>query len=155
MEWIVVAVLVIIGILLLIMEFLVFPGVNVAGVVGMVCVGVGIYLGYYYFGSPTGHFILIAVALAGGGVTVYALRANTWKRLSLNTSIEGSVEGVDASIREGDTGVSVGRLAPMGKVRVGDAVVEAQSQSGYIGENSQVTVLKVYKNKIIVKLKTE
>lgn len=155
MEWIVVAVLVIAGILLLIMEFLVFPGVNVAGVAGMICVAAGIYLGYYYFGSPAGHLILVATALAGGGATVYALRANTWKRFSLGASIEGSVEGVDQSVKEGDTGICVGRLAPMGKVRVGDAVVEAQSQSGYIGENSQVTVLKVYKNKIIVKLKTE
>jgi len=43
----------------------------------------------------------------------------------------------------------------MGKVQVGDQVVEAQSESGYVAENSLVTVVKVYKNKIIVKLKSE
>ena len=75
--------------------------------------------------------------------------------MQLHTQIDSTVEGVDESIREGDTGVTQGRLAPMGKVRVGDSVVEAESRSGYIEENREVIVLKVYKNKIVVKLKTE
>lgn len=65
------------------------------------------------------------------------------------------MEGVDDAIKEGDIGMTQGRLAPMGKVRVGDSVVEAESRSGYVEENREVVVLKVYKNKIIVKLKTE
>ena len=75
--------------------------------------------------------------------------------MQLHTRIDSTVEGVDESIREGDTGTTQGRLAPMGKVRVGDCVVEAESRSGYIEENREVIVLKVYKNKIVVKLKTE
>lgn len=74
---------------------------------------------------------------------------------ALNTQIDGTVEGIDRSIQEGDTGLCLGRLAPMGKVKVGDHIVEGQSQSGYINENSEVVVIKVLKNKIIVKLKTE
>ncbi len=64
------------------------------------------------------------------------------------------MEGVDDSVKEGDTGVTFGRLAPMGNVQLGEVVAEAESQSGYIDAHQQVEVVKVLKNKIIVKLKT-
>lgn len=154
MEWLVVLMLVLIGAVLVILEFLVFPGVNVAGVLGFICIIAGVYFGYSYYGNTAGHFILLGTALFGIGITWYALRSKTWKKLSLDTKIEGSVEGVDDSVKVGDSGVAQGRLAPMGNVRIGEAVVEAESLSGYIDANQSVEVVKVMKNKIIVKLKT-
>lgn len=155
MEWLVLIMLILIGFVLLIMEFLVFPGVNVAGVIGFVCIGVAIYMAYSSMGVWEGHFTVLGTAAGGIGITYYTLRSKTWKRLQLNTQIDGTVEGIDRSIQGGDTGLCLGRLAPMGKVKVGDHIVEGQSQSGYINENSEVVVIKVLKNKIIVKLKTE
>ena len=38
MEWLVLFMLILIGFVLLILEFLVFPGVNVAGILGFACV---------------------------------------------------------------------------------------------------------------------
>ncbi|WP_298611390.1 NfeD family protein [uncultured Odoribacter sp.] len=155
MEWIIVLMLVVIGFVLLILEFLVLPGVNVAGIIGFACVCFGVYLGYKFFGTKAGHFILLATAVGGFVVTWYALRAQTWKRLSLNSSIDSTVEGVDESVKVGDRGICLGRLAPMGKVKVGDTIVEALSQSGYIDSHAEVEVVKVNKDKIIVKLKKD
>ncbi len=155
MEWIIVLMLVVIGFVLLILEFLVLPGVNVAGIIGFACVCFGVYLGYKFFGTKAGHFILLATAVGGFVVTWYALRTQTWKRLSLNSSIDSTVEGVDESVKVGDCGICLGRLAPMGKVKVGDTVVEALSQSGYIDSHAEVEVVKVNKDKIIVKLKKD
>ena len=155
MEWFVLFMLIAIGLVLLILEFLVFPGVNVSGILGFACVVGAVWLAYSTMGTTVGHFTLLGTALCGFGVTYYVLRSKTWRRMQLHTQIDSTVEGVDESIREGDTGVTQGRLAPMGKVRVGDSVVEAESRSGYIEENREVIVLKVYKNKIVVKLKTE
>lgn len=154
MEWSVLAVLITIGLVLLILEFLVVPGTTVVGVIGFACVCFGVYLGYRNFGTPVGHYILATTVVLGFFVTFYSLRAKTWKRLSLSAEIDGAVEGVSDSIRPGDTGKCVGRLAPMGKVMVGEHVVEAQSQSGYIDADSEVEVVKVFKDKIIVKLKS-
>lgn len=154
MEWLIVLMLVLIGGVLVILEFLVFPGVNVAGVLGFICIIAGVYFGYSYYGSTAGHFILLGTTLFGIGLTWYALRSKTWKKLSLDTKIEGSVEGVDDPVRAGDCGIAQGRLAPMGNVRIGEVVVEAESLSGYIDANQPVEVVKVMKNKIIVKLKT-
>ncbi len=75
--------------------------------------------------------------------------------MQLHTQIDSTVEGVDESIREGDVGMTQGRLARWEKYGWGNSVVEAESRSGYIEGNREVVVLKVYKNKIVVKLKTE
>lgn len=153
MEWLLVVMLILIGAVLVLMEFLVFPGVNVAGILGFICIIGGVYFGYSYYGAVTGHFILLGTALFGVGATWYVLRSNTWKKLSLETKIDSVVEGVDESVKVGDCGESVGRLAPMGNVQVGNVIVEAESQSGYIDAGKSVEVIKVLKNKIIVKLK--
>lgn len=155
MEWLLILMLILIGAVLVVLEFLVFPGVNVAGILGFICIIAAVYFGYASYGALAGHFILLGTVVFGGGVTWYALRAKTWKRLSLETQIDSVVDGVDASIHAGEVGVSVGRLAPMGNVRVGECLVEAESQSGYINSNQRVEVVKVLKNKIIVKLKIE
>lgn len=154
MEWFALIVLIVIGFILLILEFLVFPGVNVAGIIGFICICFGLYLGYKYFGNQKGNIILLVTAVGGCVLTWYALRAQTWDRLGLRSQIDSTVEGVDESIKPGDTGICIGRLAPMGKVKVGELVVEAMSQNGYIDSGSEVEVIKVYKDKIIVKLKT-
>lgn len=154
MEWLIILMLILVGITLIILEFLVFPGVNIAGVLGFVCLVAGVYLGYTFYGVPAGHFILLGTAIFAINITVFALRSKTWKRLSLDSKIDSVVEGVDRSVKEGDCGETVGRLAPMGNVQIGEALVEAESQDGYIDARQQVEVVKVFKNKIIVKLKT-
>ena len=155
MEWLIVTMLIVIGLVLVLLEFLVFPGVNVAGILGFVCIIAGIYFGYTYDPLPVGHFILLGTALFCGLATWYALRSNTWKNLSLHAELDASVEGVDeTTVHVGDTGMTVGRLAPMGNVRVDNELMEAESLSGYIDANQEVVVVKVLKNKIIVKLKS-
>lgn len=154
MEWLLVFMLIVIGAVLVLMEFLVFPGVNIAGILGFICIVGGVYFGYSYYGAMTGHFILLGTVLFGVGATWYVLRSNTWKKLSLETKIDSVVEGVDEAVRVGDRGKTVGRLAPMGNVQVSDCLVEAESLSGYIDAGQEVEVVKVLKNKIIVKLKT-
>ena len=65
MEWLVLFMLILIGFVLLILEFLVFPGVNVAGILGFACVGIAIYIAYSTMGTTVGHFTLLGTALCG------------------------------------------------------------------------------------------
>ena len=129
MEWFVLFMLIAIGLVLLILEFLVFPGVNIAGILGFACVVGAVWLAYSTMGTTVGHFTLLGTALCGFGVTYYVLRSKTWKRMQLHTQIDSTVEGVDESIREGDVGMTQGCLAPMGKVRVGDSVKSEAKRS--------------------------
>ncbi len=151
MEWLIVLMLILIGAVLIMLEFLVFPGVNVVGLIGFVCIIGGVYCGYRFYGTMPGHFILVGTVLFGAGMTWYALHSNTWKKMSLHSQIDSVVEGVSESIKEGDQGVCLGRLAPMGNVQFGDHVVEAESQVGYLNANTKVVVVKVLKNRVVVK----
>ncbi|MDR0982682.1 MAG: hypothetical protein LBM07_05510 [Culturomica sp.] len=153
MEWLILLIVVVVGLSLILIEIFLLPGVGFAGFLGLGAVGFGIYLGYSYYGVPTGHFILLAIIIVGFFITLYALRSKTWKHFGLNAVIKGSVDGVDESIKVGDTGLTIGRLAPMGKVQVGNSIVEGQSFAGYIDNNQEVEILKVFKDKVIVKLK--
>ena len=54
MEWLVLFMRILIGFVLLILEFLVFPGVNVAGILGFACVGIAIYIAYSTMGMTVG-----------------------------------------------------------------------------------------------------
>ena len=63
MEWLVLFMLILIGFVLLILEFLVFPGVNVAGILGFACVGIAIYIAYSTMGTTVGHFTLLGTLL--------------------------------------------------------------------------------------------
>lgn len=79
MEWGALFLLLGIGFIMVVLEFLVFPGTSVVGLVGVACMGCGIYLGYKFFGVPAGHFIVLGTAVAGIFLTWYSLRARTWK----------------------------------------------------------------------------
>ena len=46
-------VLIALGVLLFLVEFLVVPGVTVAGIAGTLLVMGGVYLGYYFHGTPS------------------------------------------------------------------------------------------------------
>jgi membrane-bound ClpP family serine protease len=68
----------------------------------------------------------------------------------LEKNIDGKVDLISEKISVGDKGKTIGRLAPMGKIKVNGEVVEAQSTGAYIDQNTEIKVLKIVSNKIIV-----
>ena len=56
-------------------------------------------------------------------------------------------------IHAGDTGMTITRLAPVGKAVVNDIICEAKSIGGYINQNTNIEVVKVLNTQIIVKPK--
>ena len=55
--------LIVLGIILFYVEFLIVPGVTIAGIAGAICIVVGIYFGYKEYGAPGGHYILVATVI--------------------------------------------------------------------------------------------
>jgi membrane-bound ClpP family serine protease len=102
--------LIILGVILLWVEFLVVPGITVAGIGGVLLIGTGIYLSYNLYGTAAGTII-----------------------------------------KPGDTGKTVTRLAPIGRVEVNGVYYEAKSTDNIINSETDVTVVKVLNDKLIVK----
>ena len=149
----VVIILILLGILLFVIEFLLVPGLTVAGIGGLVLTVFGVYKAFNDFGATTGAWVLIGTLALSVFVIVMSLRARTWNRLMLKTNIQGTVdtELSEDQIKVGDHGSTLTRLAPMGKVIVNELVREAKSTEGYLDEHSEIEVVSVEGTRISVK----
>ncbi len=146
--------LVILGILLFLVEFLIVPGITVAGIGGAVSIVTGVVLAFYYEGPKAGIIVLISTAALIAVSVVFMLKAGTWKRLMLDKAIDGKVDFVrreEGKIKAGDKGRTITRLNPMGKVMVGEEFYEAKALDKLIDQNTDVEIVKIESNKIIVK----
>ena len=82
-----------------------------------------------------------------------SLRANTWQRLSLKATIDSTSTPTPQqnNILVGQTGTTLTRLAPMGKVRVGEVTAEAKTIDGYINPRQSVEVIGFENTVVIVR----
>jgi membrane-bound ClpP family serine protease len=143
------------GIALLLIELLVIPGISIFGIAGFLCMIGGVLASYIYHGSTTGNITLIFTVVASVLTMLLAFRRKTWKKMGLAASIDSKIIAIEPdTIKAGDTGKAITRLAPMGKVMVLDKICEAKSITGYIHENTEIVVIKISENQLIVKPKT-
>lgn len=150
----VIVLLILFGIILLLLEFLVVPGITIAGVGGALMIAGGILLSYITYGNTWGHLTLVLALAFCALVLIVALKSRTWDKLMLNTEVEGKVEKFEENdVKVGDTGIAVTRLAPMGKISVNDITLEAKSIGPLIDEKTPVVVIKVFNKSVIVKPK--
>ncbi|HEX2934430.1 MAG TPA: NfeD family protein [Bacteroidales bacterium] len=148
----IIVLLVLVGVILLVLEFVVIPGITIAGVGGFILSFAGIFLAYRLYGTAIGTYTLLGSIILFVIAIVYALKAKTWKKVALNSEIDSKVNVIDHDkFHVGDTGIASSRLAPMGKVRINGIMVEAKSTGIYIPENTEVEVIKVNGSNITVK----
>lgn len=144
--------LIILGLVLLLIEFAVIPGVTVAGIGGFLLLAASVYIAFTEFGTGAGFVTLTIVLILAPVMIYYFFKSRTGKKMILESKIEGKVENINPqqTIQVGDTGLAIGRLAPMGKAKIGNSMVEVQSTGSFIDHNTKVKVLKIQYNKIIV-----
>ena len=132
MLWI--TLLIILGLLLFLAELVLLPGITIAAVGAFCClvgaaawafVDGGLVVGFTVLGIIVGLLIVL---------TALFLRPRTWNRLALRTHIDSQVE-------VGVQGTTLTRLAPMGKVQIGEQIFEAKSLDSYIDPRQQVRVI--------------
>ncbi len=145
-------VLIFIGIILILVEFLVLPGTNIAGIIGLLLIIGGIYFSYKDLNTIVAHFILGGTFLFMIAAITFAIRSNTWQKLSLNTSIDSKVENIKKdTVAVGDKGITITRLAPIGKAMVNEIAFEAKSNHKFLDPNTPIEVINIMGNQIIVK----
>jgi membrane-bound ClpP family serine protease len=143
--------LIFLGLLLLLIEFAVIPGVTIAGIGGFILLGLSVYIAFAGYGTGIGFLTLTFVLVASPLLIFYFFKSKTGKKMVLESFIDGKVETVvSEKIQVGDTGKTIGRLAPSGKVKVNGEILEAQSTGGFVDHNTEIKVLKILMNKIIV-----
>lgn len=142
--------LILVGLVLIFAEILLIPGVGVAGILGLLSMGGSCFYAFYEFGNVTGYIVTAVNVVLIVALSIWVLRARTWKRMSLETSIDS--KAVETSVLAvGDRGKTLTRLAPMGSARFGDFVVEVKAVEGMLDPNIEVEVVLIEDNRIYVK----
>jgi membrane-bound ClpP family serine protease len=146
--------LLVLGVVLILLEFFVLPGITVAGVAGVVMILGGIYLSYHHYDSTIGHLTVFGSVIFSLFALWLALKSGTWNRIMLKTEVDSKVEKLDENmISIGDEGICLSRLAPMGQVRIKNHIIEAKSTGVYIDEKTPIEVIKIVDKVIVVKPK--
>lgn len=142
--------LILLGLLLVLAEILLIPGVGIAGVLGLLAMGGSCAYAFVEMGNITGIIVTSVNAVLLVALIIWVLRAQTWKRLSLETNIDSKAVVPEVEVSVGDKGRSVTRLAPMGTVRFGDNSLEVTSMEGLIDPGMDVQVVAIEDGKIYV-----
>lgn len=150
---IIVAALVVLGVVLLLVEFFLLPGISIAGVGGAIFMVGGVIYSYIYLGSTAGNITLALSLLMLALAFVWLLKSKTLQKIALTADINETVDNSELrSLKPGDTGLAVSRLNPIGKVMVNDITVEGKSFDGeFIDEDAKIEVVKVETYNVLVK----
>lgn len=143
--------IILVGLLLLILDFLVIPGI-VISIVGVLCMVGGVVATFIQYGTTAGMICLLVTAVVVIGSIVLMMRSKTWRRLQLNTEIDSKMNEFDSTkIQVGATGKSISRLAPMGTGEFDGEVVEVTSTQEFIDVNQGIIITRIDGCKIYVK----
>jgi membrane-bound ClpP family serine protease len=155
METFFIVILIIAGIVLMLVELFLVPGISIAGCASVFCFIWGIFTAFKQLG-PVGGVVTLIVTLIACGVALYRfMHSSTLDRLSLKKNIDSSVDKNDnANVAIGDRGVAVTRLAQIGTAEINGAQMEVKSEDGFIDEKTPIKVTRIAGN-IFVKIDNE
>jgi membrane-bound ClpP family serine protease len=154
MNVVIIVVLCLIGILLILAEIFLIPGLTITALAGTAFSIGGIYYAFRIYGTLGGSIALVSTLAVIGIAFVYLVKSKALDTISLKTDIHSTVASGDSlNISAGDEGVSISRLNPMGKVRVNNIAMEAKTLGEFVDENTEIVVLKVSPTQLLVKTK--
>lgn len=134
--------LIVLGVLFLVLELVLLPGVSFGAVLSLVCYGSAIYMAFADYGANVGVVVLSVIFAISVLTTILSLRAKTWRRFSLNQEIDStSMAQPSDELTIGQCGVAISRLSPTGKVEFGGKTYEARSIDVYIAQREDVEVV--------------
>ena len=146
--------IVVIGLILIVVEVILIPGTTLVGILGSIITAVGVYFGYADHSATTGNIIL-GVSLGIIALIFFlAIKLKVWNWFSLKKEIDGKLDSAfDTGLKEGDEGVAVSDLRPMGSADFNDQVVEVSTIGTFLKSGTKVKIVSVEKNKIYVEPK--
>lgn len=112
MEMFVIVLLILFGVLFLVAELVLLPGVSAGAVLSLVSFGSAVYMAFRDYGPLGGTVTLGVVLVLAVAATLLSLRAKTWQRFSLRHKVASSMPApASEQVRLGDRGLTLSRLA--------------------------------------------
>lgn len=147
----------VIGLLLLGFEIMI-PGFGVAGVSGIIAVSAGLVLSMrdIYFALFSLALALVIALVLGYGLVKRGIKSEAINRLRLfkeSSSDKGYVSVKAAEVSPGDVLITKTPLKPTGYAILGDRKIEVVSNTGFIGKDESVVVVKISGARVYVENK--
>lgn len=102
--------LILLGVLFLVAELVLLPGISLGALFALICYGSAIYTAFTDYGPFAGGVVVLVIAALSFVATVFSLRSKTWQRFSLKQRIESSSMPLPADeVKAGARGVAVSR----------------------------------------------
>lgn len=151
MDWLLILGLMLLGTFLMVAEIIFVPGTTIVGILGFIFSAYCIYLGYDYYGPSTGSLILVGAFILNVAALVLAFKSKSWERFSLKNTSRGKFnEDFKVELKEGDKGITLSSLKPIGKAMFRDQEIEVRSDGGFVKENTEIEVKRIESSKIII-----
>ena len=151
MDILIIVSLLIAGLILLLLEVFLFPGISLAGIGATVCIVYANIRAFNELGTWPGVITLAISIISSILVFVWFMRSKSLDRLALKKDIDSSVKRPEvATIKPGDTGVAITRLAQIGNAQFGENIVEVKTTGDFIDAHSPIGVERITDGVIIV-----
>jgi membrane-bound ClpP family serine protease len=144
--------IILIGLLLIFLEIFLIPGTTLFGVVGGIALLIGVVMVYSYYGSKWGNITLLASSLSVVISVVLGFKVIQSNKLAMKAEIDGRVNELENAeeLQIGARGISVTELRPIGKAVFAHKKLEVSSTGDYIHRETEVEIIQISGNKIIV-----
>lgn len=151
-DWISIALLIGLGIILIIIELIFIPGTTFVGIIGFICTVAGIYLSFKNYGTTVGWVVLSGTTIANGVALYYSFKSGVWENFALKQTIDSKVNpDVGDEVHVGEKGKAISDLKPVGKGEFAAGIFEIRSNGPFIESGSEIEILRIQGNKIFVK----
>lgn len=148
--------LILVGLLLLVVELVFLPGTTIAGICSFIALGFSVYRAYILYDTPGAMIVVGVIAALAVATVIISLKMRTWQRFSLKDNIDGiSQPRPEEALHVGERGITVTRLAPMGKALFANTTYEVKSIDAYVDPRTEVEVVGFENFNAIVKTITD
>jgi len=145
------ALIILIGIILLVLEIIVLPGL-IAGITGLILIVLPLGWIYVDYGSTIGNISFAITLVLTIAAVYFSFKSKAWNRFGLKSTIDSKVNDIsEMNVHVGDHGVCISALRPSGTVEINGHRLEAASLGTIIDAGSNIVVVEVSSTKVTVK----
>lgn len=145
-------ILVLLALVLMAVEVLIVPSFGISGIAAIISALVAEVLIFEEYGMLAAALSLAGFALLTVVLLVWVARSKTIDKVSLHSSIDSTnATKEQLSVKVGDEGVALTRLALIGNAEIAGKTVEVKSAGNFIEEGTPLVVVAVSEALVLVR----
>lgn len=152
MDIILISTLFVLCVFFMALEIFIIPGTSLAGIVSAACLIGANVLVFDSYGLSAGIIVLAASLIVCLVAGIWMLRSKALDRISLKRTIDSTAATEEQlSVKVGDQGIALTRLALIGNADFDGKIVQVQSADGFLDEKTPVVITRVIDGQVWVK----